>query len=60
MKTINEKIALQIPQFIRGLVWCIVCGRMERVVAAECLRIGWPICCSVTMTIDSPKERKPQ
>jgi hypothetical protein len=45
------------PNLERGKVWCTVCGRMERVDAAHCLRHGWPKCCGYTMTIDSPQWR---
>lgn len=41
----------------RGLVWCITCGREQKVSAAWRLRNGWPKCCGATMTIDSPEER---
>jgi hypothetical protein len=48
-----------IPQFQRGAVWCATCGRTERVDAVRAtLGGGWPKCCGVTMTIDSPAERK--
>lgn len=52
------RIANDIPQIRRGLVWCTQCGRSQRVDGAHCLLHGWPKCCGYTMTIDSPKERK--
>ncbi len=50
-------IADDIPQLRRGMVWCVTCGRAERVDSESCLRGGWPTCCGYTMTIDSPEER---
>lgn len=49
---------MEIPQLKRGIVWCTTCGRSQVVNASECMKIGWPICCGHTMTIDSPEERK--
>ena len=46
------------PQLCRGQVWCLKCGRTQKVDSAECLGYGWPECCGETMTIDSPEERK--
>lgn len=57
MTSIHDKIAADVPQIGRGMVWCTVCGRSQRVNGAECLRSGWPKCCGYTMTIDSPAER---
>lgn len=54
--SIHETIA-EITQIQRGQVWCTVCGRMQRVDGVAALRGGWPKCCSLTMTIDSPEER---
>ena len=48
-----EKLKLR-----RGMVWCVKCGRSQRVVSSVCLAIGWPMCCGATMTIDSPEERE--
>jgi len=45
------------PKIARGIVWCIECGRSQRVDTA-CFRTGWPTCCGYTMTIDSPEERQ--
>lgn len=53
-----DRVAQVVPQLRRGRVWCITCGRSERVHAGNCLREGWPKCCGYTMTIDSPDERK--
>jgi hypothetical protein len=39
------------------MVWCRICGRSQRVDAAQSLASGWPKCCGHTMTIDSPEER---
>lgn len=55
---IHDQIAKDVPQIKRGMVWCTVCGRSERVNGAECLRHGWPKCHGYTMTIDSPDERR--
>jgi hypothetical protein len=46
-----------IEKLKRGLVWCTVCGRCQKVDSVECFRRGWPECCGFTMTIDSPEER---
>lgn len=53
-----EAIAKCHPKLTRGMVWCTVCGRSQKVEPAACLQSGWPKCCSYTMTIDSPEERK--
>jgi len=45
------------PKLRRGRVWCTVCGRRQDVDAVRCLCEGWPACCGLTMTIDSPAER---
>lgn len=56
-RTFNSDLAA-IPQFKRGMVWCTVCGRSERVDAVRATRgAGWPKHCGYTMTIDSPEER---
>ena len=55
--TIHETIAQSDPKLARGQVWCLTCGRTERINAAHCLAHGWPKCCDHTMTIDSPEER---
>lgn len=57
MSRLTDKIAREIPQISRGMVWCTDCGRSQRVDGGECLRNGWPKCCGYTMTIDSPSER---
>jgi hypothetical protein len=46
------------PKLGREQVWCLKCGRTEKVDSAECFRSGWPKCCGETMTIDNPEERK--
>jgi hypothetical protein len=43
------------PSLARRQVWCRCCGTTQRV--ANGLRDGWPKCCDVTMTIDSPEEQ---
>ena len=53
----HEQMA-EIPKIKRGMVWCTVCGRSEKVDGKFALRHGWPKCCGYTMTIDSPEERK--
>lgn len=57
MNSLHDKIAASVPQLSRGVVWCTVCGRSQRVDAAGSLRSGWPKCHGYTMTIDSPEER---
>jgi hypothetical protein len=47
----------RVPQLRRGQVWCLQCGRTQRVDSASALWFGWPKCCGYTMTIDSPDER---
>lgn len=54
---LHERIAGEVPQIRRGMVWCTTCGASERVDGAHALRHGWPKCCGYTMTIDSPEER---
>lgn len=58
LAVVHERIANDVPQLARGQVWCIKCGTTKRVNSALALRYGWPKCCGVTMTIDSPDERK--
>ena len=55
---LHEKIAREIPQLARGQVWCRQCGSTQRTDSAEAMRSGWPKCCGMTMTIDSPDEQK--
>lgn len=59
-QALHDEIVNSHPSLIRGLVWCRHCGKNRRVDPAECLRSGWPKCCSSTMTIDSPAEQKAQ
>jgi hypothetical protein len=47
---LHDRIAADVPQIRRGMVWCTTCGRSERVNGADC--------CGFTMTIDSPEERR--
>jgi len=56
---LHDRIAAEVPQLKRGVVWCTVCGHSERVDSAHALRHGWPKHCGMTMTIDSPAERTP-
>lgn len=60
MADIHDSIAKAVPQIERGKVWCIACGRVQRVDGADALRHGWPKCCGATMTIDSPQWRAAQ
>jgi len=60
MADLYERIARDVPKIERGKVWCIACGRMQRVDGADALRNGWPKCCGATMTIDSPQWRAAQ
>ena len=55
---LHERIEREIPQLARGQVWCRQCGRTQRTDSAEAMRYGWPKCCAMTMTIDSPEEQK--
>lgn len=52
-----ESVVQSVPQLRRGRVWCTVCGRSMRVDSGSALSNGWPKCCDLTMTIDSPEER---
>ncbi len=53
-----EQAVLKSPKLMRGRVWCRHCGRGPiQVNSTECLKSGWPKCCSSTMTIDSPEEQ---
>lgn len=54
---LHDKIANDVPQIKRGMVWCRTCCRSQKVSGADCLRRGWPKCCGFTMTIDSPDEQ---
>lgn len=54
---LTEKMAAEIPQLARGIVWCTTCGRSKQVNSSAALSQGWPKCCGYTMTIDSPEER---
>jgi hypothetical protein len=54
-----DEIVQSHPSLLRGKVWCSRCRQAREVDAAECLRNGWPKCCSVTMTIDPPKGANP-
>lgn len=56
----SDYLLNSVPQLRRGMVWCITCGRSEKVDSGECLQNGWPTCCGHTMTIDSPEERRIQ
>lgn len=49
---IHARIAEDVPQIKRGLVWCHRCGAEKAVDGAECLRSGWPECCGATMSLD--------
>lgn len=54
----KENFAAVHPKLSRGQVWCLKCGRTEKVDSGACLRSGWPECCGETMTLDSPEERR--
>ena len=56
--TMHDKLTSSHPSLQRGMVWCRICGRSQRVDSAGALRNGWPKCCGYTMTIDSPEEQK--
>jgi hypothetical protein len=51
-KTVSE-----VPQLARGRVWCRSCGSTRRVDSRGAMSNGWPKCCQMTMTIDSPEEQ---
>lgn len=46
------------PKLTRGKVWCTECGRSQSVNSGRAMANGWPKCCGLTMTIDSPEERQ--
>jgi len=56
MADIYDQMVAGTPQLKRGKVWCHNCWKIQNVDAAECLRSGWPKCCDMTMSIDSPEE----
>lgn len=56
--TIHDKLANSHPSLQRAMVWCCTCGSSQRVNSADALRNGWPVCCGLTMTIDSPEEQR--
>ena len=45
------------PSVRRGMVYCLTCGKSQKVNAAECFKRGWPECCGRTMSLQSPEER---
>ena len=52
-----KNIVKEVPKLARNRVWCHECGRSIQVNSEACLRHGWPECCGITMSIDSPEER---
>lgn len=52
------KVVSEVPQLARGRVWCRSCGSTMRVNSEGAMSYGWPKCCSMTMTIDSPEEQR--
>lgn len=54
------RLATSHAKLIRGIVWCRSCGSSRNVASAQAMRggAGWPKCCGLTMTIDSPEEQK--
>lgn len=52
-----KPVAASHHKLTRGRVWCTTRGRSLVVNAGECMKHGWPKCCGLTMTIDSPEER---
>lgn len=48
-QVLYETIAKSHPSLLGGIVRCSRCGRSRKVDAAQCLRDGWPRCCSGTM-----------
>lgn len=55
--SMHQRIADEVPQLKRGIVWCHKCGHSEKADSAHCLAHGWPLHCGQTMSIDSPEER---
>ena len=55
---VHDKLAGSHASLLRGRVWCTSCANTRQVDVTQCLKLGWPKCCGVTMTIDSPEERK--
>lgn len=55
--SIYTDLAVSSPQLKRGQVWCHTCGGTVFVDSARCLQYGWPKCCGLTMSVDSPEER---
>lgn len=53
-----KKVVEGVEKLSRGVVWCVSCGRQQRVNSSRCLANGWPECCGGTMTIDSPEEQR--
>jgi hypothetical protein len=58
MSDLHQKLSQVHPSLTRNQVWCRECGHTQRNDSAESLRNGWPKCCGMTMTIDSPEEQK--
>lgn len=57
MADFYQTLANSHPALARGRVWCTKCGKSQNVDPAYALRHGWPKCCGLTMTLDSPDER---
>lgn len=53
-----NKFEYGINKLKRGIVWCTECNNCKRVDINHCFSYGWPMCCNLTMTIDSPEERE--
>lgn len=49
--SIYEDMATSHPALKAGDVYCLTCGREERVDSAACLASGWPKCCGATMRL---------
>lgn len=52
-----KSLAAASPKIRRGQVWCRACGSTRKVDGKTAIQNGWPKCCDITMTIDSPEER---
>lgn len=52
---IHQKIVDDVPALKKGVVYCHVCMREQKVNPAHCLAHGWPKCCQTTMSLDPPK-----
>ena len=57
MNLLHENIALDVHGKAMGYVWCLECGRKQKVDYVECYAEGWPRCCGYTMILVSKQEK---